>query len=234
MERAARGRCGRPSAPPFPMLVTLNRMRARASATMAPQVRAQALAGRVDVMVRGNGVAKALAIVVLFGAAFTGCGDDESGQDAPRTTRTTLGLSSSAFLDGSTIPSRYTCDGEDVSPPLAWTRVPARARSLALLVEDVDAAAFVHWSVYDLPRGSSGLSTGRVPAGAAEGQNSFGERGYTGPCPPKGEEAHRYRFRLYALDATLGLAPGAPPDAVRRAITQHAVTAGTLTGRYRR
>lgn len=175
-------------------------------------------------------------MAAVFAATIAGCAADEPAQDTPRPTRTTLGLFSSAFLDGSTIPARYTCDGENVSPPLAWSRVPARARSLALTVEDQDAptGAFLHWSVYDLPRGSSGLSTGRVLPDAAEGENSSGTSGYDGPCPPKGDDAHRYRFRLYALDAELGLPPGAAPDPVREAIARHAITNGTLTGRYRR
>jgi Raf kinase inhibitor-like YbhB/YbcL family protein len=148
----------------------------------------------------------------------------------------TLGLSSSAFLNGASIPSRYTCDGEDVAPPLTWTRVPARARSLAVLVEDRDApgGAFVHWSVYDLPRGSSGIGSARLPSGSAEGQNSFGHTGYGGPCPPPGEGAHHYVFSIYALDEPPGIPPGATPGSAREAITGHAIAAGTLTGLYRR
>src|SRR5262245_28326347 len=168
-----------------------------------------------------------LASALLIAPALTGCGSGQkSAQSQPPPTRTTLGLSSSAFLDGSSIPARYTCDGEDVSPPLTWTRVPVRARSLALLVEDVDApgGAFVHSSLYDLPRGSSGLSAGRVPSGAAEGQNSFGRSGYGGPCPPKGDPEHRYVFSLYALDDHPGLRPAATPATVRAAIAGHAIT----------
>jgi Raf kinase inhibitor-like YbhB/YbcL family protein len=179
----------------------------------------------------------ALPGAVLVAAAIAGCGGSgmSSGRgSAPE--RSVLGLSSSAFLNGSGIPGRYTCDGEDVSPPLAWTRVPAGARSLALLVEDRDApgGAFVHWSVYDLPRGSAGLSTGRVPSGSAQGQNSFGRQGYGGPCPPKGDPAHHYVFSLYALDEEPGLPPGAMPATVRDAIAGHTIAAGTLTGLYRR
>jgi Raf kinase inhibitor-like YbhB/YbcL family protein len=181
----------------------------------------------------GTLIASALLIV----PALTGCGGSQKGaQSQPHPTRTTLGLSSSAFLNGSSIPARYTCDGEDASPPLTWTRVPVRSHSLALLVEDVNApgGAFVHWSLYDLPRGSSGLSAGRVPSGSAEGQNSFGRPGYGGPCPPKGDPEHRYVFSLYALDENPGLPPGATPATVRAAIAAHAITTGTLTGLYRR
>jgi Raf kinase inhibitor-like YbhB/YbcL family protein len=178
-----------------------------------------------------------LAITVLSAIVLAGCGGSEKKAGAgPLPVGTTLGLSSSAFLDGSSIPARYTCDGENVSPPLTWTGVPGRARSLALLVEDRDApgGAFVHWSLYDLRRGSSGLSTGRVAPGSVEGENSFGRRGYGGPCPPTGDRDHHYVFSLYALDARPELPRGASPAAVREAIAAHVIGAGTLTGLYRR
>jgi Raf kinase inhibitor-like YbhB/YbcL family protein len=179
----------------------------------------------------------AITTTVLSASAVGGCGASEKGtRSVPHPTRTTLALSSSAFLDGSRIPARYTCDGEDVSPPLTWTRVPASARSLALLVVDTDApgGAFVHWSVYDLPPGSSGLATGRVPSGSAEGENSFGRPGYGGPCPPKGNPEHHYVFSLYALDGEPGLPRGATPATVREALTGRAVATATLTGLYSR
>jgi Raf kinase inhibitor-like YbhB/YbcL family protein len=174
---------------------------------------------------------------VLLAAAIAGCGGSGmSSEKGSAPERSVLGLSSSAFLNGSSIPARYTCDGEDVSPPLAWTRVPVGACSLALLVEDRDApgGAFLHWSVYDLPRGSAGLSTGRVPSGSAQGQNSFGRPGYGGPCPPNGDPPHRYVFSLNALDEEPGLPPGAIPATVRDAIAGHTIATGTLTGLYRR
>jgi Raf kinase inhibitor-like YbhB/YbcL family protein len=170
-------------------------------------------------------------------AVLAGCGSG-SGATAsgPRPTRSTIGLASSAFLDGSSIPSRYTCDGEDLPPPLTWTRVPPRARSLALLVEDQNApgGTFLHWSVYDLPRGSSGTATGHLPQGSVEGANSFGRVGYGGPCPPRGEPPHHYVFSIHALDDTPALPSGASPAAVREAVAAHAIAAGTLTGTYRR
>jgi Raf kinase inhibitor-like YbhB/YbcL family protein len=185
-----------------------------------------------ELVVRAARVASVAALTAL-----AGCGGASGGtQRAPRPTRIALGLSSTAFSNGSNIPARYTCDGEDVSPPLTWTRVPPRARSLTLLVEDRDApgGAFVHWSVYDLPRGSSGLAAASIPAGSVEGQNSFGRTGYGGPCPPKGEPAHHYVFSIYALEDSPGTPPGASPDVVREAITGHAIGTGTLTGLYRR
>jgi Raf kinase inhibitor-like YbhB/YbcL family protein len=186
---------------------------------------------------RGITVRAGLATAVIGACAVGGCGaSGKSNQSAPHLAGTTLALSSPAFLDGSRIPARYTCDGEDVSPPLTWTRVPARARSLALLLVDVDApgGAFVHWSVYDIPRGSSGLATGGVPSGSAEGENSFGRPGYGGPCPPKGNADHHYVFSLYALDEEPGLPPGATPATVRRALVGHSIATGTATALYSR
>jgi Raf kinase inhibitor-like YbhB/YbcL family protein len=191
------------------------------------------LSARVPALLFALGV---LSAVPACGGGHGGKSTTGSAPPAARPTRTTLGLSSPAFLNGSSIPARYTCDGENVSPPLTWTRVPVRARSLALLVEDRDApgGAFVHWSLYDLPRGSSGLSSGRVPAGSVQGENSYGHTGYGGPCPPKGDPAHRYVFTLYALDDSPELPAGASAKSVREAISAHAVTTGTLTGLYRR
>jgi Raf kinase inhibitor-like YbhB/YbcL family protein len=185
-----------------------------------------------DLVVR----AATLGAVAAALTALAGCGGGGSGTpSAPRPTRSTLGLSSTAFIDGASIPSRYTCDGEDIAPSLTWTRAPARARSLALLVEDRDAPGgdFLHWSVYNLSRASTGTGGG-LPHGSAEGRNSFGRSGYDGPCPPTGDPAHHYVFSLYALDASPDLPPGASPETVRAAVAGHAITAGTLTGLYRR
>ena len=170
-------------------------------------------------------------------AALAGCGSGNGATaSGPRLTRSSVGLTSSAFLNGSSIPSRYTCDGEDIAPPLTWTRVPARARSLALLVEDQNSpgGAFLHWSVYDLPRGSSGTGTGQLPRGSVEGRNSFGRVGYGGPCPPRGDPPHHYVFSVHALDDNPGLPTGASPAAVREALAAHAIATGVLTGTYRR
>jgi Raf kinase inhibitor-like YbhB/YbcL family protein len=169
--------------------------------------------------------------------ALAACGASHNGtQGESHPTVVALQLSSAAFRDGSSIPRRYTCDGTDIAPPLTWARVPARARSLALLAEDQNApgGAFVHWSVYDLPRGASGVGSGRLPSGSAEGLNSFGRVGYAGPCPPKGDPPHHYVFSIHALDDYPGLSPGASPATVREAISGHALASGTLTGLYQR
>lgn len=123
-----------------------------------------------------------------------------------------LTLTSPVFSADGTIPSKYTCDGDDSSPPLEWSGVPDRAMSLALVVDDPDApdpaapkVRFVHWVLYNIPPDARGLSEaanrGKLPAGAREGANDFRRNGYGGPCPPKGR--HRYFFTLYALDTSL-------------------------------
>jgi Raf kinase inhibitor-like YbhB/YbcL family protein len=144
-----------------------------------------------------------------------------------------MALQSPAFRAGGDIPRRFTCDGRNVSPPLRWSAVPARARELALLVEDPDAGNFVHWSLLALPRGTRAVAEGRVPASAVQAKNGFGRAGWGGPCPPKGS-IHDYAFTLYALRRPLGLGPGASPKKASSAIRAAAIAKGTLTGRYGR
>ena len=175
-----------------------------------------------------------LAFLLAFGLLLAACGGgDEPEEPLPGAT-STLTLRSAAFRDGAEIPERYGCDGSDVSPPLSWTGVPRRTRELALLVEDADAGRFAHWTVSGLSRSLTHLAEGRLPQGAVEADNSFGRRGWGGPCPPKGASPHRYVFALYALDAPLGLGDQASPDEVRRAVAEHSLARGTLTGRFGR
>jgi len=151
-----------------------------------------------------------------------------------------LGVSSPAFAEGEPIPSRYTCDGENVSPPLAWRGVPDGAASMAVIVDDPDAPAgtWVHWVLYGLDPGLSELPEGvptrpAVLGGARQGRNDFEDIGYGGPCPPGGQE-HRYRFQVYALDAAPGLEPGATKADLLEAMEGHVLAEGRLTGTYRR
>jgi Raf kinase inhibitor-like YbhB/YbcL family protein len=146
-------------------------------------------------------------------AAGTG-GGTGSGQDggsgegaASPTTVTTLRLSSPAFGNGQPIPPEYTCVGDDVSPPLAWTGVPASTAELALVVRDPDADGFVHWVIAGLPPDVGGLARGSPPPRAVEELNDFGRQGWSGPCPPSG--THNYDFRIYALAQPSGITAGA-------------------------
>ena len=145
-----------------------------------------------------------------------------------------LTLRSPAFLDGSTIPPRYTCEGEDVSPPLFWGEPPTGTHSLALIVEDPDAprGTFTHWIGWALPPILRELPEGVEPP--AEGRNGFGTVGYRGPCPPPGHHVHRYFFRLYALSADPELEPGASAREFHEAIAGLIVDATELLGTYSR
>jgi Raf kinase inhibitor-like YbhB/YbcL family protein len=151
--------------------------------------------------------------------------DETTGTDS-------MQLTSTAFEHEGTIPERYTCDGADVSPPLALAEVPAEARTLVLIMDDPDAprGTWDHWVAYDIPPDAE------IPEGAGslgtDGTNSWGRSGYGGPCPPSG--THRYFFNLYALNTELGLAPGATKEQVLDAMTGHVVAQGTLLGRYGR
>jgi Raf kinase inhibitor-like YbhB/YbcL family protein len=143
-------------------------------------------------------------------------------------------LASTAFDDGGTIPKRFTCSGEDVSPPLEVRGLPEEARELALVVEDPDADRFVHWSVLGIPADTALIGAGKVPPGAVQTENGFGDRRWGGPCPPEDSEPHRYVFAIYALDAPLGLGTDASADEVRDALADHALGRGTLTGLFGR
>ncbi len=144
-------------------------------------------------------------------------------------------LSSTAFRDGGAIPRRFSCDGENVSPDLAWNGAPDGTRALVLAVVDPDARGFVHWLVYDItgsPTGGLPLGVSASPDGPPQGTNSFGKRGYGGPCPPSG--THHYRFTLSALDRVLALAGSPRIDALRAAMAGHVLAEATLTGTYHR
>ncbi len=149
-------------------------------------------------------------------------------------------LTSSAFGNESTIPTKHTCDGEDVSPPLGWTGLPGGTKSVALICDDPDApvGTWVHWVIYDIPAALIALPEGVPPSeitpdGAKQGINDFRRTGYGGPCPPPGGP-HRYFFKLYALDIEPGLPPGANKADLLRVMEGHLLGEGVLMGRYQR
>lgn len=178
--------------------------------------------------------AAGVALLLLLSAAASACGDGEKPSEPLPKVSASIDLQSPAFREGGAIPARFTCDGEELSPPLRWSGVPPRTRELALVVEDPDADRFVHWTVLGIPASTSRLPVGRVPKGASETENSFGKDGWGGPCPPEGDDAHRYVFALYATDAPLALGEDASPDEVRDALSDHAIARGTLTGYFAR
>ncbi|WP_298423150.1 YbhB/YbcL family Raf kinase inhibitor-like protein [Rhodoblastus sp.] len=150
-------------------------------------------------------------------------------------------LSSSAFRDGEDIPKRFTCEGENLSPPLAWTGAPAATRSFAVLCDDPDAprGTWRHWAVYDLPADCAALAEGAGNRGRrrelAQGVNDFGEDGYGGPCPPHGHGTHHYHFRVLALStASLNLRAEATCHEVEQALNGNILAHATLVGLYRR
>lgn len=147
---------------------------------------------------------------------------------------------SSAFQDDGAIPRQYTCDGRDLSPPLRWENPPPGTQGFALIADDPDApvGTWVHWVIYDLPGHTRELAEGvppaeTLPSGAKQGMNDFRRVGYGGPCPPPGP-AHRYFFKLYALDTQTSLKPRATKQQLLDAIKGHVLAEVVLMGRYRR
>ena len=179
-------------------------------------------------------VARAIIAAIAAAAVLAGCGGGDKPESELPAAPATLRVTSPAFEEGQTIPKRFTCDGDGVSPPLAFRGVPPRARELALVVEDPDADRFVHWTVLRIPPDTTTIAEGHAPSGSIETENSFGDRGWGGPCPPEGDEAHRYVFALYALSRPLGLDKDASPDEVRSAIGDAALASGRLTVKYGR
>lgn len=152
----------------------------------------------------------------------------------------TLQIRSSAFSEGGMIPRKYTCDGEDLSPPMAWSGVPEGTKSLVLIADDPDApmGTWVHWVIYDIPPTLDGLPEGvakspSVQGVGTQGTNDFRQIGYGGPCPPRGP-AHRYFFKLYALDTSLNLKPGLRKADIEKAIEGHILAQAQYMGTYRR
>ncbi len=152
-----------------------------------------------------------------------------------------LTLTSPAFSDREEIPKRYTCEGNDISPPLVWSGAPQETKSLVLIVDDPDAPdpaapkmTWVHWVLYNLPPTSEGLPEcvggDALPAGTKEGQNDWKNLGYGGPCPPTGR--HRYVHKLYALDTVLANLKGPTKSQLERAMEGHVLDQAELVGTY--
>jgi Raf kinase inhibitor-like YbhB/YbcL family protein len=149
-------------------------------------------------------------------------------------------LTSNAFDPGGTVPKKHTCDGPDLSPGLKWTDPPAGTKGFALIMDDPDApvGTWVHWVLYNLPPETRELheafpTSEKLPNGALQGMNDFRKTGYGGPCPPKGP-AHRYFFKLYALDTMLNLGAKATKQEVEKAMKGHILAEAQLMGKYGR
>ena len=155
----------------------------------------------------------------------------------------TLKVTSSAFQQGGSIPSQYTCEGKDSSPPLSWSGTPSNAKTIAMIVDDPDAPdpakpqrVYVHWVVFNIPAQTTSLaenaSKSGMPAGAVQGKNDWGKPEYGGPCPPVGR--HRYFFKLYALDTALTGLKDATKAELEKAMKGHIVDSGELMGTYQK
>jgi Raf kinase inhibitor-like YbhB/YbcL family protein len=200
--------------------------------------------GKLDRPPGGAGArvaAMALALIAGLGCGRRASTPSEGAVSHPREGKG-MQIESKAFVSGGEIPARYTCEGENVSPPLTWTGVPASARSLVLIVDDPDApdpaaprTTWVHWVVYDIPPDRSGLLEGAGPvmAPARSALNDWRATAYGGPCPPIGR--HRYFHKLYALDRELGdLGKNATKTDVEKAMAGHVVEKATLVGTYQK
>ena len=170
------------------------------------------------------------------------CGGDPQGaatepREEAKGAKMTIEVRSSAFEEGEAIPTRYTCDGLDVSPPLTWGSVPDETQSLVLIAEDPDAprGTFVHWVIYNLPPDTRRLPEDipkqlELSSGAVQGVNGAGGVGYMGPCPPNG--THRYFFKIYALDTGVDLGGRATKEDLMRVMERHVIAEGRLMGTY--
>jgi Raf kinase inhibitor-like YbhB/YbcL family protein len=185
---------------------------------------------------------KKLTLLIILTALFTACAAQRDSSGLPTEEEpgmsNTLALTSPAFTEGAPIPSKYTCDGSNVSSRLDWLDAPGGTESYTLIVTDPDASSgdFVHWLLYNIPASARSLPEG-VPTdstfedGSMNGKNGFGNIGYGGPCPPA---KHRYFFKLYALDTSLNAKPGASKKEILKLMEGHILAEGQLMGTYAR
>ncbi|MCZ6539149.1 MAG: YbhB/YbcL family Raf kinase inhibitor-like protein [Chloroflexi bacterium] len=182
-----------------------------------------------------------MSMLILMTLIAIACGGDSSERepfDPQSSALATIEISSPAFGSGDSIPVEFTCDGDDLSPPLRWSKPPAGTRALVVVVDDPDAPGriFRHWSVYNIPSGTRSLkesrpTTSRLENTTLQGKNDFGGVGYGGPCPPRGQE-HEYVFFIYALSEPLDLEAEASPAEVAAAIRGRVLGAGSFSGMY--
>jgi Raf kinase inhibitor-like YbhB/YbcL family protein len=183
-------------------------------------------------------VKKVLALGAIAGTIAIACGDDGETLEELPDVQVPAGVTvSGPFENNGSIPQEYTCDGENISPALSWSGGDG-AREYALIVTDPDApnGTYVHWVMYGIESSVTSIDEDAIPEGAVEGTNSSGEVGYTGPCPPEGEDPHRYEFTIYALDEPVSERIGAEANAQELLIGIDCCvdSQGTLTGAYGR
>jgi Raf kinase inhibitor-like YbhB/YbcL family protein len=174
-----------------------------------------------------KGFAAFLSVVILF-LFISNVKSKETGE------MNALKISSSVFENNGNIPAKHTCTGKDVNPPLLIENVPAKAKSLALIVDDPDAprGTWVHWVLWNISPGTGEINEDSVPAGAMQGLNDFRLHEYRGPCPPSG--THRYFFKVYALDTVLNLNSNSTKSDVEKAMQGHIIGQARIIGLYRK
>ncbi len=184
-------------------------------------------------MIRG-GPRRLIAAFLALSTLVTTCAPAAPTISVPTTLVSHFKIVSPAFAESAAIPKKYSCDGENISPPLTWSDAPANTKSFVLIVDDPDApgGTFTHWVAFDIPSNQTNIAEGASSVGKS-GKNGRGQNGYTGPCPPSG--THRYFFTLYALDTqTLNLNDGASRAAVETAMKMHSIAVTNLMGTYSR
>ena len=176
-----------------------------------------------------------VALTVLASCGNGASNNGGRGRAVDHPTIIKLSLASDAFKEGQSIPTQYSCDGDNKSPALSWGEPPAGTKSFALVIDDPDAPSgtYRHWGMFDIPATTRSMASSQHAG--TEVNNDGGKSGYTGPCPPKGNGVHHYHFKLFALDtAKLGLSAGASIADVENAASEHALAQGELIGTYER
>jgi Raf kinase inhibitor-like YbhB/YbcL family protein len=182
-----------------------------------------------------------MSLFLITSFTIAGCAKPATPESTPQASKTDFAITSSAFAEGAEIPVKYSCHGQNVSPPLDWSQGPAGTASFALIMDDPDAA-YTHWVIFNLPPDAHSLPEAvpkddKLASGALQGKIGSGGIGYPfgyfGPCPPKGYP-HHYRFTLYALDTSLDLAAGASKEQVLQAMEGHILAQSQLVGIYQR
>jgi Raf kinase inhibitor-like YbhB/YbcL family protein len=176
---------------------------------------------------------------ILFVLLLLLCGVEQNSIAQKGDEKMAITVTSLAFKEGDMIPAKYTCDGDNVSPPLNWQQVPQGVKSFALISDDPDApmGTWVHWVIWNIPAEANGLPQSvpagkELPDGSKQGVNDSRRNGYSGPCPPSG--THRYYFKIYALDMMLDLPVTSTKQVLLEAMKGHILAEGSLTGKYRR
>lgn len=170
-------------------------------------------------------------LLILGILLFTGClGGGEGGKNMK------IDVNSPSFEEKGEIPVKYTCSGQGINPEINIGNLPEETKSIALIVDDPDAPGgkFTHWIAWNISPDTQRINENSVPSEAVEGLNGFGKTGYGAPCPPKGHGTHRYRFKVYALDKEIELSSKSKQSDLEKAMKNHVLAEGKLTGKYSR